>query len=132
MRHFAGTLRAEGLEVDYVYHDEDGNTGSFEGELNRALERHQVERVIVIEPSEWRVWEGIRNFTTTPGIKLEVRDDNRFLCSREDFKSWAEGRKTLRMEHFYRWIRRRTGLLMNGREPEGGNRAQAAFFRRVP
>lgn len=120
MRHFAGTLRAEGIEVDYVYLDEDGNTGSFEGELNRALERHQVERVIVTEPSEWRVGEIIRNFSTTPGIKLEVRDDDRFLCSREDFKSWAEGRKTLRMEHFYRWIRRKTGLLMNGREPEGG------------
>jgi len=120
MRHFADNLRAEGINVDYIDLEEEGNTGSFSGELMRALKRHQVEKVIVTEPSEWRVLQMIRECSSIPGIQLEIRDDNRFLCSKEAFSRWASGRKTTRMEHFYRWMRRKTGWLINGDKPEGG------------
>jgi deoxyribodipyrimidine photolyase-related protein len=55
------------------------------------------------------------------GLPVEIRDDTRFVCSRAEFAAWAKGRKELRMEFFYREMRRKTGLLMgkNG-EPEGG------------
>jgi deoxyribodipyrimidine photolyase-related protein len=36
------------------------------------------------------------------------------------FEAWAKGRKQLRMEYFYREVRRKTGLLMEGEEPAGG------------
>ena len=49
-----------------------------------------------------------------------IRPDRRFLCSPVEFKSWAEGRKQLRMEYFYRDMRRKTGLLMDGDQPVGG------------
>ncbi len=109
MRNFAKSLSAEGINVDYICLDEAGNTGSLYSELKRALDRHQVEKVIITEPGEWRVWELIQKFTAAPGIEVEIREDNRFLCKREEFSRWAAGRKTLRMEHFYRWMRRRTG-----------------------
>lgn len=131
MRNFAESLSAEGINVDYVCLDEAGNTGSLCGELKRALERHQVKKVIITEPSEWRVWDLIQKFTAAPGIEVEIREDNRFLCTREEFNSWATGRKTLRMEHFYRWMRRRTGWLMNGQEPEGGKWNFDAMNRRA-
>ena len=35
-------------------------------------------------------------------------------CSAAEFARWAEGRKQLRMEFFYREMRRKTGLLMEG------------------
>lgn len=120
MRHFAEALRAEGIKVDYINLEEEGNTGSFSGELLRAIKRHRVGKVIVTEPSEWRAWQMMREFSSASGVEVEVRSDNRFLCSREDFSSWASGRKTIRMEHFYRWMRRKTGWLMNGDKPEGG------------
>lgn len=121
MRHFAVLLRAEGINVDYIYLDQENNTGSFSGEIKRALERHRVERLVVTEPGEWRVEEMIKEWPSALGILVEVRDDSRFLCSRTEFANWAAGRKALRMEHFYRFMRRQTGLLMNGREPEGGS-----------
>lgn len=120
MRHFAALLRAEGINVDYIYLDQEDNTGSFSGEIMRALERHSVERLVVTEPGEWRVEELIKEWPAALDITVEVRDDSRFLCSRTEFALWAAGRKALRMEHFYRFMRRRTGLLMNGRDPEGG------------
>lgn len=120
MRHFAAALRAEGIAVDYIRLDDAGNSGSFTGELERALARHRADRVVVTEPGEWRVWEFMQRWQAVFGIPVEIRDDDRFLCSRAEFANWAAGRKSLRMEFFYRQMRRKTGWLMNGGEPEGG------------
>jgi len=120
MRHFAAELEAEGIAVDYVRLDAPGNTGSFTGELARAVARHAVDRVVVTEPGEWRVWEMMQGWRADLGPPVEIRDDNRFLCPRADFAAWAGDRRSLRMETFYRGMRRRTGLLMEGSEPTGG------------
>lgn len=120
MRHFAGQLRAEDIPVDYVCMDESGNTGSFTGELSRALARHAVDRIVVTEPGEWRVWEMLQGWQAEFGLPVEIRPDTRFLCSRAEFAGWAAGRKELRMEYFYRFMRRKTGWLMEGDQPEGG------------
>ncbi|MCJ2124426.1 cryptochrome/photolyase family protein [Methylobacterium sp. J-077] len=120
MRHFAAELVAEGIAVDYVRLADPGNTGSFTGELGRAVARHAPARVIVTEPGEWRVLEMMQDWRETLPVSVEIRSDNRFLCPREDFSRWAEGRHHLRMETFYRGMRRRTGLLMDGGEPVGG------------
>lgn len=120
MRHFAAELRDEGVRVDYVRLTEEGNTGSFSGELERALSRHAANQVVVTEPGEWRVWEMMQDWRETLAVPVEIRPDNRFLCPREDFARWAEGRHHLRMETFYRGMRKRTGLLMDRGEPLGG------------
>jgi deoxyribodipyrimidine photolyase-related protein len=120
MRHFAAALAAEGLRVDYVRMDDPANTGSFGGELARALARHRVSRIVVTEPGEWRVWQMMQDWREEIGVPLEIRPDDRFLCSRQEFAGWASGRRSLRMEYFYREMRRRTGYLMHGGEPVGG------------
>lgn len=120
MRHFAEELRAEGISVDYVRLGDEGNSGSFTGELERALSRHSVKRIVVTEPGEWRVWEMMQDWREILPVPVEIRADNRFLCPREDFATWAEGRHHLRMETFYRGMRKRTGLLMEAGEPVGG------------
>jgi len=121
MRHFADSLRDDGLSVDYVRLDDEGNTGSFSGELERALGRHPVDRVVATEPGEWRVWEMMTRWQEELGKPVEIRDDDRFFCSRAEFADWAEGRKSLRMEFFYRRMRRKTGWLVDGDgKPAGG------------
>jgi len=128
MRHFAQELRSAGWKVDYVKLDDPANTGSLTGEVARAKQRHSLDHVVATEPGEWRLLEAMRGW---PNITL--RDDDRFLADRERFTEWAEGRTMLRMEHFYRLMRRKTGLLMDGNEPAGGtwnldaeNRAKAS------
>jgi deoxyribodipyrimidine photolyase-related protein len=120
MRHFAESLRASGVRVDYVRLDDKSNSGSFTGELGRALSRHRADRVVVTEPGEWRVWEMMQSWGTHFGTSVEIREDDRFLCSRAEFASWANGRRAIRMEYFYRHMRRKTGWLMSGQRPEGG------------
>lgn len=120
MRHFAQTLRAEGITVDYVRLDDAGNTGSFTGELQRAVARRRPARVVVTEPGEWRVLEMMRRSSETLGVPVEIREDDRFFCSRSEFAHWATDRSSLTMEFFYRDMRRRTGFLMDGDAPVGG------------
>ncbi len=121
MRHFAAELAADGVKVRYVQLDDRANTGSLRGEIERAVRDLKADRVIVTEPGEYRVLDDIRGWEKAFGVAVEIRPDDRFLCSIRDFENWARGKKQLRMELFYRWMRERTGWLMdeNG-EPEGG------------
>jgi deoxyribodipyrimidine photolyase-related protein len=119
MRHFAAALQAEGIRVDYVRLEDDGNTQNLEGELARAIERHEVEGVVVTEPGAWRVREMMHGWGQRLGLPVEICDDDRFLASHDRFASWASDRKSLRMEFFYREMRRATGLLMEGSSPIG-------------
>ena len=122
MRHFAAELEADGFRVDYRRLDGDeGNAGSFQGELMAAVERHRPDKVIVTEPGEWRVREGMKSWSDQTGVPVEIRADDRFVCPTSDFARWAASRKTLRMEYFYREMRRKTGLLLDDAgEPVGG------------
>jgi deoxyribodipyrimidine photolyase-related protein len=116
MRHFARALADEGIAVDYVRLDDPANTGSFGGELRRAAARNGASRVVVTEPGEWRVLQAMEGWK----LPVEVREDDRFFAPPRRFQQWAKGRKTYRMEYFYRELRRETGLLMDGDEPAGG------------
>jgi deoxyribodipyrimidine photolyase-related protein len=120
MRHFAAELQSEKIEVDYVNLEDEGNSGSFTGEVERALQRHGCKRIVVTEPGEWRVMEMMQSWEERLDVPVDIRPDDRFLCSLSEFSEWAEGRKSLRMEFFYREMRRKTGWLMDDRDPQGG------------
>ncbi|KAA5804905.1 cryptochrome/photolyase family protein [Alkalicaulis satelles] len=120
MRHFAKGLEDEGLDVRYVHLDAPGNTGSLEGEARRALLEGGHDRLIVVEPGEYRLMAAMKTWTDQLGAPVEIRRDDRFICTHERFDAWAQGRKRLTMEYFYREMRRETGLLMEGDEPAGG------------
>jgi len=125
MRHFAEGLRGEGVTVDYVTLEDQGNTGSFEGELRRALLRHEPDRVIVTEPGEWRVWQMMLEWRETMPAPVEIRADDRFVATRDEFAAWAKGRKTYRMEFFYREMRQRLRF-----EPDAVTREVLALVER--
>ena len=120
MRHFAKTLRKRGLTVDYINLDDPENTGSFTTEIQRAVDRHRPNRIVVTEPSEWRVLEMVKSWETLTNITIEIRADHRFFASHERFSTWADGRRSWRMEHFYREMRREHGILMDGDQPVDG------------
>jgi deoxyribodipyrimidine photolyase-related protein len=120
MRHFAEDLRARGWSVDYVRLGAAENRASFTEQLADAVAEHRPERIVVTEAGEWRVSEMIRSWRDLFGLPVDILPDDRFLCSHGEFAVWAAGRKQLRMEYFYRDMRRRTGLLMDGDQPAGG------------
>ncbi len=121
MRHHAKALAERGWSVDYVKLTDPGNRGSFSGEIARALERHRIDRIRITEAGEWRVMAMIENWEDQFAIPVSICPDRRFIATHQDFTNWAEGKKQLRMEFFYREMRRKTGILLDRDDkPEGG------------
>jgi deoxyribodipyrimidine photolyase-related protein len=120
MRHFAEELRSDGWRVEYIPLDHPENQGSLTGQIAHAIERHHPEQLRVTAPGEWRLAADIAEWPDKFGLLVNVPDDDRFIATIAEFADWAEGRKSLRMEYFYRDMRRKTGLLMDGDQPVGG------------
>ncbi|MEL6722082.1 MAG: cryptochrome/photolyase family protein [Pseudomonadota bacterium] len=112
MRHFAEALRDKGYNIEYTKLDDPDNTGSIKSELRNVLQKYTFDRIVVTHPGEYRVLEDIRHWEDDLGIPVEIREDDRFLCRIDDFASWAKNRKQLRMEYFYREMRKKYHILM--------------------
>ena len=108
MRRFAAGLRTEGFQVDERHAD------SLAAGLAAHRAEHAPERVEATEPASWDGRELLQRL----GVEL-VRTDQ-FLCHPDEFAGWAGTRRSLKMEDFYRWQRRRLDYLMDGDEPAGG------------
>lgn len=116
MRHFAQHLQQEGYRVHYTRLEDAANTHCLTSEVKRVAAQYSLQHVVCTEPGELRVLEIMRSWQEKVGIHCEVRPDTRFLCSREEFSAWAKGKKQLRMEFFYREMRKKYRILL---EPDG-------------
>lgn len=117
MRHFAESLEAERIQVDYGKIDDPANRGSFSAELLEAVARHRPERLIVVDPGEWRVRENLRRAAAEAGVPIDLRPDRHFFCGVDEFRQWAGEKKQLRLEFFYREMRARHKILMDRKKP---------------
>ncbi len=120
MRHFADELRAAGRRVHYRAFDETPPCPDLASAVEDALKAGTYDRLILTEPGEWRLKQEMETWSERFGLPVMMLEDDRFACSHDRFARWAEGRKQLRMEYFYREMRRETGLLMEGDKPVGG------------
>ena len=116
MRKFAKALEEDGWTLRYTRLDDPENAGSIVGELLRRAAETEATGVICTEPGEWRLIDKLKDAP----IRTHMLTDDRFIASHKLFEDWAKGRKALRMEYFYREMRRKTGLLMVEGEPAGG------------
>lgn len=119
MRHFAEEMRAKGRRVEYRKLNARNNDGSLDPELRKAITRFKPEALVVIEPGEYRVEEKLKQVAAALDVRLEIRPDRHFFCSRSEFAAWAKAHGQLRMEFFYRDMRRKSGVLMEHAKPEG-------------
>ncbi|MEM6371625.1 MAG: cryptochrome/photolyase family protein [Pseudomonadota bacterium] len=116
MRKFAARLHDDGWQVAYSELDDTENSQSIPGELLRRADQHGVSKVIATRPGEYRLIAALEECP----LDVTLLEDDRFIASHAEFEAWAEGRKALRMEYFYRDMRRKTGLLMEDDQPAGG------------
>lgn len=122
MRHFADELRSKGIRVHYVKLDDPKNTGSIKSEVLRAVRDFKTYQFTVTEPSEYRILEMMHSLKSELSIKFEILPDTRFLTTHKEFSKWANNKTHLRMEFFYREMRKKYNILIeeNGK-PTGGN-----------
>ena len=120
MRHFADGLRARGLPLDYTRLDDPDNRQSLAAELERAIARHRPGALVLTAPGDWRVLQALRAVAERHGLPLQLREDTHFFSTVREFAAHARGRKQLRLEYWYRELRRGHRILMDGDQPVGG------------
>lgn len=112
MAHFAAELRDEGFAVDYRH------APTLAAGLREHVAEFDVARVVAMEPMSW---DGLAMLQSA-GVHVVANEQ--FSCHYQEFATWAEGRGSLTMEHFYRWQRQRLDVLMDPgakrSEPAGG------------
>jgi len=119
MRHFAEELRKAGYTVHYRTLADTGRR-SLVQEVAALCKQHGYASIDMAEPGEWRLEQEFLKFAKSENLKFRLLEDTHYLCSRSEFAKWASGYKQMRMEYFYREMRKRTGVLMEGAEPAGG------------
>lgn len=122
MRHFAQALQQhpDGRPLHYMRLDNPANAGSLQAQLQADLQRLRPAGLVMTAPGDWRVLQAVQAAAQAQGVPLDVREDRHFYASVREFAAHARGRKSLRMEYFYREMRKRHGVLMQGDAPEGG------------
>ncbi len=128
MRHFRDRLRGEGLTIDYTELADSPQAGeptSLAEALSASLAAarkagRSPQKLVVVEPGEWRVRQAIEQVAREERLPLEIRNDRHFFTSVDEFADHAKGRKQLRLEYFYRPLRAKFGVLMDDDEPVGG------------
>ncbi|MBL8523153.1 MAG: cryptochrome/photolyase family protein [Betaproteobacteria bacterium] len=119
MRHFRLLLQASGHQICYLALGEH-KFASLADALDTAIKRHGPQKVIMTESGDWRVEKTLTETCARNHIPLAIREDRHFLISRRDFAEWARGYKQLRMEFFYRMMRKTHDVLMENGQPAGG------------
>ncbi|MDX1747179.1 MAG: cryptochrome/photolyase family protein, partial [Halobacteriales archaeon] len=115
MRHFREDLRRVGRPLDYR------EVESFGDGFDAHFEDHPGDRIVTVQPTAHGAEGRLREMIEGRGGTLETTENPFFLCPESAFDDWAAGRKLpYRHEHFYRFMRRETGYLMEGDEPRGG------------
>jgi deoxyribodipyrimidine photolyase-related protein len=120
MRHFAQSLINDKLSLTYSYLEDLDNSQTLEGELLRTMARLKPSRLIMTAPGDWRVLEKFKQVSAQTGIPLEIREDRYFYPTVREFFAHAKGRKQLRLEYWYRELRKKHSVLMDHDQPVGG------------
>ncbi len=120
MRHFALALQAAGRPLHYTRLDDAGNAGSLAAQLAADIARLRPAGLVMTAPGDWRVLQAVKAVAAAAGLPLDIREDRHFFVTVREFAAHAKGRKSLRMEYFYREQRQRHGVLMQDGQPEGG------------
>jgi deoxyribodipyrimidine photolyase-related protein len=120
MRHFAQTIKDKDWPLHYTQLDDAHNTGTLARELDKAIKALKPKQLVMTAPGEWRVLQNLSSIAKKNNLSLEIHDDTYFFSTVRDFAEHAKGRKQLRQEFFYRELRQKTGILMDGKKPVGG------------
>ena len=117
MRHFAKTL--QGLDYPLTYVKE--SPLSIIEVLRQQILQKKISHLVCIEPGEWRLRQSIEALALELNIELEILEDGHFYCSPQEFKRWVADKKEIRLEYFYRLMRKTHNILIDGDgNPEGG------------
>jgi deoxyribodipyrimidine photolyase-related protein len=120
MQSFAKELHAQGHQVDYLYLNEKNNLQSFEKNLDTILAKGSFSQFEYQLPDEYRLDVLFKKYCSQLSIPNHAVDTEHFYTTRDELGSFFEGKKMLLMESYYRTLRKKHRVLMEGDKPITG------------
>lgn len=121
MRQFAALLEVKGHAVKYISIDDHENKGSITANLAWVIEKYKIQAFAYQEPDEYRLDYSLAVFTKEISqVQVSKVSSHHFLSERDEVKSLFSGKKTYRLETFYRHMRVKHAVLMEHEKPLGG------------
>ena len=117
MRHFAQNIKSLNYPLIYIQN----SPLSIIDAVKEKIKQENITHLICVEPGEWRLKQQIEELANELELYLDMREDDHFFCSHQVFNEWADGKKELRLEYFYRLMRKTHHILVDADgNPEGG------------
>lgn len=120
MEEFATLLRREGIDVLYVKLDDTRNRQSITQNCKAIIDEFGIGKFEYQLPDEYRIDRELSEFCKELTIPCTVYDTEHFYTTREELSSFFNGQSSIVMEYFYREMRRKHNVLMDGNTPVGG------------
>ncbi len=120
MRNFAEELRDKGHKVSYFKIGDKKNPQDLGKLIKKVTDDIGAEKFEYQLPDEYRLDEQLAEICEKLNIESEAFDTEHFYTSRNELEEFFEGKKSLLMESFYRMMRKKHNVLMEGDNPEGG------------
>lgn len=120
MRNLADLLRNQGHRVVYLELDHPDNQQDLVQNLNWIIKQENIELFEYQLPDEYRLDKQLSDFCLQSGVQAWAYDTEHFLTDRDFLGNFFKGKKTYLMESFYREMRKKYDILMDGKEPLTG------------
>ena len=119
MRNFASDLKEKSHTVLYYDINNANNPQDLSKLILQVVAEHNIKKFEYQFPDEYRLDEQLKEICTALSIESEAFDSEHFFTSRYELKDFFDGKKLFLMENFYRMMRKKHHILMDGSTPVG-------------
>ncbi len=119
MRDFSATLLTQNHQVVYFEIADQNNPQNLEKIIAFCIKKYQIEHFEYQLPDEFRLDEQLQSIGDNLKITTKAYDSEHFYTTRYELSDFFEGKKLYLMENFYRMMRKKHHLLMDGATPLG-------------
>lgn len=120
MSMFGDALKSAGHNVLYLDLDDTAEFDDLPALLSYLLKHFNARQFTYQQPDEYRLSEQLKAFSQSIDCSTDCVDTEHFYLRHDELNKYFKADTGHRLESFYRKLRQRFDILMNGDEPSGG------------
>ncbi len=120
MEKFAHALNGAGHSALHLTLDDTKPYGDFIELATHLCQKYSITELQYQQPDEYRLSQQLTKLHNIKNVTTTIADTEHFLLNQTDADKWIKKDKHNTMEAFYRKMRKRYNLLMDGDKPLGG------------